>query len=433
MSYRDTLAYLYGLQRFGIKLGLHNIARLLEALDNPHRALTVLHIGGTNGKGSTAAMAGAILRAAGLHVGLYTSPHLTAFTERIQVDHRPIPEAQAVALADAVRAAAEREEALRPTFFEFTTAMALVHFARERVDVAVLEVGLGGRLDATNVVRPAAAIITNVGLDHLQYLGKTVEEIAREKAGIIKPGVPVLTGARPHQGLEVIEETCAERGAPLSVLGDAIAAEPAGSGRFHYRSRSWTLRDLELNLRGRHQVWNAALAVAGVECLAQEGLPVSDAAVRQGLREVIWPGRLEVLRQRPTVLLDGAHNPDGAEALRCSLREEFRYHRLLLVIGILEDKDIPGILGVLAPLSDELWLCRARAARAADLELLREHAAPLARRLTCCPTVPDALRQALARAGPADLICVTGSLYVVGEARAWLLGETSAEPAAGVR
>ncbi len=350
-------AYLESLQPLAMRFGLQRMERALQALGRPDRGLAVLHVGGTNGKGSTCAMAAEALRRAGHRVGLYTSPHLVAFNERVQVDGSPIADGDLEACVEEIRRACpwhdSGDESERLTYFEFATLVALLHFARERTSAAVLEVGLGGRFDATNAVTPRVAALSRIGLDHVQLLGDTLGAIAREKAGIFKPGVPaVVTHAQPAEAMEVLREEAVRRGAPFTV---AAAGYPGPVG-----------------LRGPHQQGNAALAAAALRLLDKAGVPVGEEAIGRGLAEARWPGRLEEVGG---VLLDGAHNPDGAAALATALPLLYPGRRVELVFGVLSDKDHVGMLSALAPRVRRLHLVAPPSPRARAPASYRELAA----------------------------------------------------------
>ncbi|MFO0705573.1 MAG: folylpolyglutamate synthase/dihydrofolate synthase family protein [Nitrospira sp.] len=423
MTYSDAIAYLYGLQKHGIKLGLENMRSLLERVGRPERRLRVLHVAGTNGKGSTAAMAASILQAAGYRVGLYTSPHLIDFRERIRVDRVMIAEQQVADLTARLRDAIVPD--LTPTFFELTTAMALLHFAESGVDAAVLEVGLGGRFDATNVVEPVACAITTIGLDHQEYLGHTERAIAFEKAGIIKPGVPVVVGRIAGEPWDVIAQVAWERHAPIVRLGDDCHTTGAGPDEFTYIGPGLQADHLHVPLAGAHQLDNAGCAVALIEAAGSCGLPVGVEAIRRGLATVTWEGRLELVDRHPAVLLDGAHNPAAAAVLAAYLAEWLAAHphaRLILVLGMMRDKDARGFVEPLRSLVSEVVLTQAELARSASAGELRQ---AVGDRFAVCheaPTAGDALALARSRAADHDLICVTGSLMLVGEVQASVRG-----------
>jgi len=441
-AYPETLDYLFGLQRFGIKLGLDNITALLRELGNPHQTFPSIHIAGSNGKGSTAAFLSFILRESGLRTGLYTSPHLIDFSERIQINGQPIPMERIVSLTKKIRihvAEMERRGRFRPeggssrlpvgmdpekatvTFFEFTTAMMFLYFQEEKVDFAVIETGLGGRLDATNVVDPVAALITSISKEHSQYLGESLLDIAREKAGIIKPGRPLLTSATQSRIVALFQKRCGEVGAPILIWGKDFEAKERNPGIIHFRGRKHHWTNLRLGLPGGHQIRNAGLALGAVEVLAAAGFRIDEKAIREGLAETRWPGRLELIEKNRRILLDGAHNPEATGILRKALDEGYPRNRLFLVLGIMADKNIPAMMADIVPLADSLYLTRARNERAASLNLLEAESSSYEKPCQKFTSVEEALTQALNQAGKEDLIVVAGSLYIVGEARAYLL------------
>jgi len=449
MNYREAWEYLDGLQFFKIKLRLESMAELLGRLGHPERDLRIIHVAGTNGKGSVAATITAILGAAGLKAGLYTSPHLGSVRERFRVGDEYIPREEFAREAGRIRAVLAEGQI---TYFEFTTALALLWFARRRADAVVLEVGLGGRLDATNVVTPLVSIITNVSMDHEQYLGTTLAEIAAEKSGIVKPGVPVVAGRLRPEAREVISDICARKKAPLHQLGRDFVAEGGSAAvapaEWEYRGLAGTggerplWRGLPCVLAGAHQLDNGAVALAAVDLLCRAGWPIAEEHVRRGLAQVRWPGRLEefwrdtggVVRDSPPesgsdgawrhYLLDGAHNPDGVEALCRHLEETApRRLRLILVWAAMADKDLGRTLPIIAPLADRILLTRPASERAADPHALRALLPPEHRRKArVCPAVAEALETAAGEADAADLICVAGSLYLIGAAREFLRG-----------
>lgn len=424
-SYASTLAYLFGLQRHGLKLGLERIETLLERLGHPEWRYAILHVGGTNGKGSTAAMAAAVLRAAGYRVGRYTSPHLIEFCERIEIDGQPIVPEAVVDVAARVQEASD--DRLGHTFFEFTTAMALQAFADAGVDIAVVEVGLGGRFDATNVVRPLAAAITTVALDHQQYLGDTVSAIAFEKAGIIKAQTPVVIGRVEEAAADVIRAVASARGASMAWLGQDFRAVGDPLSGFTYEGLATSYRDVRCSLAGAHQLVNAACALALLERAGGSGLRLSTSAVLEGLHAVRWPGRLEILDRRPTVVVDGAHNPEAGAAVAAYLRDFRSAHpeaRVVLVAGMMHDKAHREFFEVLLPVVDGLVLTQVPMARAASVDELRAALPEGAPSPRVAPIPADALAVARQLASPEDLVCVTGSLMLVGEVKALLAGTT---------
>jgi dihydrofolate synthase/folylpolyglutamate synthase len=397
MTYPQAIEFLYSLRLFGMKLGLDNTRRLAAAVGDPQHRLRFIHVAGTNGKGSTCAMLESIYRAAGWRVGLFTSPHLVSFAERIQVDRRLISQEDVARLTNEIRAAIDALGAeTPPTFFEVVTVMALKYFAEQKCEVVIWETGLGGRLDATNIVTPLASVITNVQLDHQQWLGQTLPEIAREKAGIIKPGVPALTTTDDASALSVIAEVARQQHAPLTVV-----TEPADS---------W-----EIALTGEHQKRNAALALAVVRVL-QPLLPAPESTQREGLKTTHWNGRLQIVPQADgrLILLDGAHNPAGAQALAAALQTRFPGRTLALILGTMADKDYAAICGWLAPGAAKIFLCPIASDRGADPRELADccRAANAAAEFTVCPNIA----QALAQAAQEPFVVVTGSLHFVGEA-----------------
>ena len=424
MNYSSVIEYLYGLQKHGIKLGLETMRLLLERVGNPHASLRVLHIGGTNGKGSTAAMAAAMLHCAGRRVGLYTSPHLVEFRERIRVNGGMITEDHVGALITRLRAVTKDD--LQPTFFEMTTAMALLHFAESEVDVAVLEVGLGGRFDATNVIdQPLATAITTIGMDHQEYLGNTEGAIAFEKGGIIKPGVPVVIGRVGQEAEQVLRGIAQERSAPLWRLGQDFCLERDGAGRLVYRGVRHVIDDVSCGLAGHHQWDNAACALALLEAAEGRGIDMSESAVREGLQTVSWEGRLETIDEHPTVMLDGAHNPAAAQALARYLREYTSRHpasRVILVWGMMRDKDHRGFITPLLPMVSEIVLTQAALVRSATVHELRavlhEWHGPVQEAVLPM----EALAVARGRATSRDLICIAGSLMLLGDIKAAVRG-----------
>ncbi|MGH7230950.1 MAG: bifunctional folylpolyglutamate synthase/dihydrofolate synthase [Nitrospiraceae bacterium] len=422
MSYAATLHYLYGLQKHGVKLGLETTWSLLRAFGDPQQRYAALHVGGTNGKGSTATMAASILRAAGYRVGLYTSPHLVAFNERISVNGDAISDQEIVKLTERLRGAVGIT--IDPTFFEFTTVMAFQYFADQRVDLAVVEVGMGGRFDATNVLTPLVSVITNVALDHQAYLGHTVGAIAHEKAGIIKPGLPVVVGRLNHEASAVLAVAASERRAPLYRLNEAFHIEGDSVEAFRYDGMARSFSDLSCPLRGRHQLDNAACALAMLELASQE-FRISEDAVRLGLQAVRWEGRLEIVERRPLLVLDGAHNPAAATVVGDYLarhRSEHPGSRVILVVSLMRDKDHHGFFQAVLPSADDVVLTRAQLDRAATIEELLGAVGGWRGIVHGSPSPSDALALARRLASAGDLICVTGSLMLVGEVKALLRG-----------
>jgi dihydrofolate synthase/folylpolyglutamate synthase len=407
---------MFALRRFGIKLGLATMRRMLAGLGRPERRYRCIHVAGTNGKGSVASALAAVLQLAGYRVGLYTSPHLVRFNERIRVDGREISDADIVRLYRRVaRVSAGGRE---PTFFEFTTAMAFDEFARQRVEWAVIETGMGGRLDATNVITPELSVITNISREHREYLGDTIARIAFEKAGIIKRARPVVTAVRQPSALAALRRRADELAAPLYRLGDQFLTRRGPGGTFAYRGIAQVWRGLSTGLQGAHQVDNAALVLAACELLMAAAPKLKPDHIRAGLRENRWPGRLEQVSERPLVIFDGAHNLDAARQLARYVSAHFEERPLTLVVGILDDKPYRAMLKLLAPLAARVIATQARINRALPAPLIADTARPLAPEVVVIADVARALRHAV-ETSPADgLTLVAGSLYVVGEAKA---------------
>ncbi len=425
-AYQAAVGYLYSLHRFGIKLGLSNIRNLLRASGNPQERAPVIHIAGTNGKGSVAAFIQSILRRQGYKAGLFTSPHLQEFRERIRINDEYISQEDMVRHYMRIRRTLERnagdfDPPARVTFFEFATAMACSYFAEQGVDFAIMEVGLGGRLDATNVVHPLLTVITNIQYDHTHYLGRTLGEIAREKCGIIKEGVPVVTSPQISAARETIAEVAARSGSPLT-WGEKDyrwkRTEFSLEGQtFDYRERDKKLEGLRIRLLGGHQAGNAALAVASCLRLEEAGYSITEEALREGLENTSWPGRLEVVSREPCVILDGAHNPAAARVLVDAMKEMFPRANPVLVFGAMADKDYSNMLAELVPMARRVILTRPDMARSADTRTLRESASLHGIDVRTAGTVARAMDMAMEGVHREDVVLVTGSLFLVGEAR----------------
>lgn len=435
-SYQAALKFLAERTKFGINLGLRRIERLLELLDNPERgagAPRFIHVGGTNGKGSVSAMLAAMLQSGGWRTGLFTSPHLHTYRERFRLNGELISEAELVQeLADIQPLLTALEEAGEeaPTEFEVGTALALHWFRRRRADWAVMEVGLGGAIDSTNVIMPELAVITNVAMDHMDYLGNTLTEIAQVKAGIIKPGVPALTAAQDEEVLAVLRRRAEAQGSRLWQLGrdfDYEAEQTSACGqRFSYcdwhSGERWP--GLTINLLGEHQLANAALAVA-----AARQLGLKEEAVRRGLAAACWPGRLEIISRQPLIVLDGAHNVAGMQALNAALRQYWPGRKIVAVLGMLADKERAAAMRLLLPLVSQAVITRAPSPRAGDWQSLATicQACGVPCRLEEQVAQAVATGQFLAAAAQSEqaaepLLLITGSLYMLAEARACLLG-----------
>jgi len=411
------LRYLYGLQRTGIKFGLANTRKALARLGHPERGQRYVHVAGTNGKGSVSAMVAAMLAASGLRCGLYTSPHLSRFGERIRVNGDELGPSEFSLLVERVR---KETQGIPLTFFEFATLMAILRFKEEKTDAAVLEVGMGGRLDATNAVRPRVCAITGIAVEHTSYLGGTLREIASEKAGILKRGVPCVTSAR-GVALEVIRQRAGETGAQLFIRGRDFSLVRRDGEEFGFRGVGLDLKGLKVALPGVHQVENAALAISAIALLnGTKGLNIGEDAMRDGLTNVSWPGRIETLRESPLIIADGAHNPAAMKALARYLKGLGR--RLIAVAGVLQDKDAAGIIKPLVPLAATIITCSPRSPRSLDPAELAQIARNLGANAVAGGSVREAIDSALKSASANDVICITGSLYTVGEAREHLLG-----------
>ena len=439
MTYPQVLDYLSALERLGIKFGFSNIKKLLGATGVDEDKFRIIHITGTNGKGSVAVFLSSILREAGFRVGLYTSPHLIDFRERIQVDGRQISKKKVTELLSQLLFSIKTSRAefsLKPTYFEIITALALQYFSQAGVEIAILEVGMGGRLDATNVFNHSlVSIITNVNHEHTEYLGKRISDISREKAGIIKKNGIIITGVKQKEALGVIEGVCREKKTNLFRLGEDIKVQEVnrergadnfyGFQKFNYQGIFNSFSDLKIRLLGRHQIENAALALGTIEALRLRGITVAENHLRKGLEKVTWSGRLEVINcingkgENCRVVLDGAHNPAAMRSLKNALLENVIPHRsIILVLGILKDKDVKKMVPEIVPLCQEVVVTSPDTERALDKDLLRREVVNYlpAGRVRTENGVGEALTRALEIASKDDLICVTGSLYTVGEA-----------------
>jgi dihydrofolate synthase / folylpolyglutamate synthase len=400
MTYPEAIRFLYGLRLFGAKFGLENTLKLASLAGNPQTQLRFIHVAGTNGKGSTCAMLESIYRATGLRTGLFTSPHLVSFRERIQVERQPISESDVVRLVEKLQPLlAQFPKEHHPTFFEVVTVMALDFFAEKKCELVIWETGLGGRLDATNIVTPLASVITNIALDHQQWLGDTPEKIAFEKAGIIKPGILAATATDGPEALAVIKKIAAERNAPLTIVAESNPPpEIAGA----------------LPLAGEHQKRNAALALATVEIL-QKQIPISKSQIASGLKNVQWPGRLQLIeKDGRKFLLDGAHNVASAKELRNALEKNFPADKKTLALGILGDKDWRLICEMLAPLAERILTVPVSSNRTTNPQELADICRKVNARaeISVCSSLAEALEKT-----PANrLTVITGSLYLVGEA-----------------
>ncbi len=416
-NYSDTLLKIYNLRGGMIDLRLDRMNRALGLFDHPENKFRSFHIAGTNGKGSTAAMLHRILSLAGYRTGLYTSPHLVSFSERIRIDDGEIGQDEVVLLADEIWQRTVAAD-VPLTFFEFVTVMAFIYFARRQVDVAVVEVGLGGRLDATNMVTPLVSLITTISKDHEAYLGPDELSIAREKGGIIKPAVPVVCGKVSQDVSALLGRIALERHAPAYSLGTNFSFFLKNEGLFDYTGIKRHFLNLKLALRGRHQRANASLALAALE-LAQENFAIGESVIRQGLETVRWPGRLEVMLEQPMVILDGAHNPEGIRALVEELTDLRQGRRIRLLFATMADKEWEIMLRAVTKAVDEVVFTRVEIERSADPQQFpAKMLEPVTHRVI--PNSRTALRTLLDEAHADDMIVVAGSLYLLGEVRPML-------------
>lgn len=429
MTYPEALKYLDSFinyekkDEYGYKesFKLERIEALTRDLGNPQLDVKSIHIAGSKGKGSVSAITHSILKAAGLYTGLYTSPHLEDFRERIRLNDSLISEEDVARLLDRISPAIENRAGTKPSFFEIYTALAYLYFSVKKADIAVYETGLGGRLDATNVLEPLVSAITPISYEHTDKLGNTLREIAFEKAGIIKKGSVCVTALQEKEALDVISSVCSQRGSKLIAVGkdvsfEEVSCDDTGSV-FNVSGIFGKYFGLECGLLGSHQIANAALSIGIVESLRFFDITISEEAIRSGIKAAVWPGRLEVVSRRPLVVLDGAQNKASAKVLADAVKKIFKYDKLKLVLGVSKDKDIKGILGELLPLSDSVIVTKSKISeRAAEPDSIKTM---IGRSVSTITTscVDEAMDKALSQAGANDLVLVTGSLFVVGEAR----------------
>jgi len=417
MQYKDVLDYLLRLELFGMKLGLDNISRILSFLNNPHKSYPTIHIAGTNGKGSTAAIMESILANSGYRIGLYTSPHLVDFRERIRINGRLIDQKY---ITDFFTDVQDKFAAINPTFFEAVTALAFTYFRDEKVDLAVIETGLGGRFDATNVIAPVVSVITNIDKEHTQHLGKEISQIAFEKAGIIKNGVPVVTAAGHIDARRIIRQTCKQRKSNLISIFDetqwVIQDISERNTEMDIFTRSQKYYNLRLALPGRHQLENAICGIVAAEQAESLNIKLTPTGAVLGFRDVKWPGRLQRIEKSPEVILDVAHNPAAMKRLYEYFKEFYAGRYIIAVFGILADKDSNRMLTELGRFADVMIITKPMTERAADPEKLARQASHLTSNFQVIPHVRDAVKTAIESARPEDVILITGSHYTVGEA-----------------
>jgi dihydrofolate synthase/folylpolyglutamate synthase len=431
ISSKDAFDWLCSFDKYGWILGLERITSLLEQLGNPHRELKVVHVAGTNGKGSVCKYISSILQKAGYTVGVYLSPHIERFSERIVVNNQEISEEELAILVSEVRPLVEemKQNDSTPTFFEIVTALAFQYFKNRIVDYAVVEVGLGGRFDATNVVTPLVSVITNISLEHTDILGNDISSIAFEKAGIIKNQVPVITAATQN-ARGTIEHVARERNAPILCIDRTMWKRMSFTGKYQEFVIQGSFKDytVKTSLLGQHQGENIAVAIAVVERLQMGGVYIADGDILDGIAAASHPGRMEIVSEKPLILLDGAHNPDGINMLAKTLKEDFSSHRFILVLGVLKEKDIKTMVSTIIPLSDVIIVTKSANPRASDPLFLKEtiEKFDVNKKIFIEDSIPEAIDHAKRIAKQKDMICVSGSLFTVGEARSYFLfGKTT--------
>ncbi|MGE5613453.1 MAG: bifunctional folylpolyglutamate synthase/dihydrofolate synthase [Bacillota bacterium] len=420
MNYDEALEYIHGTLKFGSKLGLHNIGVLLGLMGEPHKKLKYVHVAGTNGKGSTSAFISSILTEAGYRTGLFTSPFIQRFTERIRIGNEEISPAELAEITAFVKSCVDRMLAMgesHPTEFEIVTAIGFEYFYRKKCDIVVLEVGLGGRFDSTNIIdTPEVAVIATINYDHTDRLGGTLPEIAFEKAGIIKPGGNVVIYGQDKEVEKVFENACAERGAKLTRTDfSGIVIHDFGIDGQTFSFEQYDR--LKIRLLGRHQTRNAALAVKAVETLREKGFNISDEALGKGLEKARWPGRLEVLSKDPVVLIDGAHNAEGAAVLKNAIDEYFPGRPVTFIMGVLKDKPYLEMIKTVLPGCKRVFTVTARSPKALPADILAKAAADYCKNVQISDTIESAVRISMETAETDEVICAFGSLYYIGIVR----------------
>jgi dihydrofolate synthase/folylpolyglutamate synthase len=416
MNYRQCLDYLYDLQKFGIKLGLVNTVSLLNYLGNPHFKYPTIHIAGSNGKGSVCAMLESILCSAGYQAGLYTSPHLVSFTERIRICRKEIEPEFITEFVNQLKARIDRDQY---TFFEVTTALAFLYFAEKKVEFAVVETGLGGRLDSTNLVQPEVAGITTISLEHTDILGKTLKKIAWEKGGIVKENIPTVVGNSEPLVVKTLKQICKQRKSRFVSVADTsrwrIKDIGLKGGQFDAKINGRRYSNLFVNLAGRHQVGNAVFALKVVEQLKEKGWHVSDGAVKQGLRAVFWPARFEIREKRPLTILDAAHNPAGTRVLVDTFQDLLPGKKINILFGVMADKDYALMLKIMSSIAKKIVLVSPKIERAAKTSDLGEIVKKLGIEYNVTGSVKSGYSLLLSQSSQDDVICVSGSHYTIGE------------------
>ena len=426
MNENETLEWIFGFEKHGMHLGLERITSLLNTLGNPQDTLNAIHVAGTNGKGSVCNYISSILQKAGYRVGVYLSPHLQRFSERIIINNKEISAHDLIVLAERIRPLVEEMQKKKqtPTFFEIVTAIAFLYFKEQKVDYTVVEVGLGGRLDATNVVSPLVCIITDISLEHTDILGKKINEIAFEKAGIIKKNVPVVTAAK-RDAQTVIQTMAKEKNASLTIIEKSQIKRLVSTLTSQEFSINGHFKEyiVKTSLLGEFQGENIALSIAAIEQLQMNGVYITDADIADGISAAFNPGRMEIISDQPVILLDGAHNPGGMKMLATSLKNDFTYNQLILVLGIFKDKDIKTMFSIIIPLADIVIATQSTSPRACDPDTLAAIIKDqgFKKSVHIEPSLPQAIEMAKHLAKKDDIICITGSLFTVGEARSYLL------------
>ena len=421
MNYDESIDWLYSFEKFGIKLGLERIIHICKELGNPQKNLKIIHVGGTNGKGSVCRFLQSILSLNGYKVGVYTSPHLQRFSERFLIDNKEISQNDVALLSEKIKPIIDEmvKNNYTPTFFEIVTAMAFQYFSDIKVDYAIIEVGLGGRYDATNIVDPIITVITNVSLEHQNILGKNIEDIAFEKAGIIKKSIPVTT-ATDGKTLDIIQKVATENNSPITIVDNSSWKKTSGGIDWQGFLINGSLKDYNVKtlIPGEFQGKNIAVSLSTIETLQMNGIYITDESIIEGIEKTTNPGRMEIVSFEPIILLDGAHNIDGIKSLKKTLKDDFVYERLNLVFGILSDKNVQEMLDIITPIADTIILTKSHNNRACSPSKLKEMITE--RDVVVMDEISKAIDYAKKISNKQDLICITGSLFTVGESKDYL-------------
>lgn len=415
---QETMAYIYSLEKRGMKPGLERITELCRLLGDPQKDFKSIVVGGTNGKGSTVSMISSILSESGLKCGSLFSPHIERYNERIIIDAEPISDDDLSDMTGTIKELIDKSD-LKPTFFEFATALAFEYFKAKKVDIAVLEIGLGGKLDAVNIASPLISVITNISFDHTDYLGSTLEEIAKEKAGIIKKGIPLLTGEEDPEIREIFSKTALGCSSPMYSAAKDFSFEKKGNRIFDYHGIDKSLKGITISLEGDHQFKNASLAMASCEILKKEyGFKISENKMSDGLKKAKISGRLENFMGAPfEIIMDGAHNEAGSKVLADYLKEKYGPEKLVLMVGILKDKDYTGILSNLKKFSKKIILVKPKIDRSWEIETIDKISRKDPSRFKLIPDIGEAVSYCMKNLNPDDTLCITGSFYTLGEAK----------------